>query len=244
MKKKILSTVIALAMILSQGIIFAEEATDEVTLSYTDTAESKYNTAIKTLTKYGIVSGDEGKFNPQDNLTRAQVAKMLLIANRFNDEAVKEFPVCEDYADLPTDHWGNKYVSAAAQFKYIKGFNDNTMHPDDNVTYAQLLAMLIRLTGYESCAELGGGFPDGYYAISQTLDMTRNVKIEDLNTDITREEAAQIIYRAMQVPLMGVSGFNVVDNVMYPVMIVMDGTDDTNRKTLLSELQKQAEKAQ
>lgn len=221
-------------------------------MAYTDTTNSKYKNSIDFLTTYGIVSGEDGKFNPNDNITRAEAVKMLLYASNIKEDdlsltAEEDEPIAFEglpfeqpdamYSDITQKHWGYKYITYGSVIGLINGFDDGTIRPDDNVTYSQFLTMALHTVGYESYADEAGGYPYGYYIVAKTLNITGNMDNVDLDFPITREMAAQMTYHLMYVPLLGIESYTIENDISIPIMQVFDGTDGTERKTLLSDMQ-------
>ena len=222
--------------------------------AYTDISNSKYKDNIEFLTQYNILSGNADKFNPYDKLTRAEAAKMLLYACNINESdlsltfdenephnyivAAPTEQLNISYTDITPSHWGYHYIMYAAQgLNLLSGFSDGTIRPDDHVTYAQFLTMAVRAVGYESYAEDIGGYPLGYYNVARILNMTGGVEDMDLETPITREMAAQIIFHTINIPVMALDSYNFSSGEGMPQMKILDGTDGTERTTLLSNIQ-------
>ncbi len=106
--------------------------------------------AITTLATLGVVSGSNGLFHPDALVTRAQFAKIIVLALDRHTLAV-------DNADSPTfpdvlyrgDPYPFDFVEEAVALGIIKGRDDGTFGPLANVTRAQLALMLVRAGGEE-----------------------------------------------------------------------------------------------
>ncbi|MEM8808799.1 MAG: S-layer homology domain-containing protein, partial [Cyanobacteria bacterium P01_G01_bin.38] len=46
------------------------------------------------------------------------------------------------WSDLPSDHWASQYIQALADREILRGFPDETFHPDDQITRAQFAAVI------------------------------------------------------------------------------------------------------
>ncbi len=95
-------------------------------------------TSILTLYKKNIIDGYEGKFNPGDNVTRAQFAKMVVNAlglTEAESEAVFE--------DVASNHWSYSYVSAASKYGLILG-NNGLFRGEDNITREDMCVIMYR----------------------------------------------------------------------------------------------------
>lgn len=97
---------------------------------------------IETAYAHGILSGYPNKtFRPDRVVTRAQVAKMLVLARGWSlslhgRDAV---PLC----DVPTDHWAWIYVQVAFQRNAFSGYPNGCFLPDALATRAQIAKVLV-----------------------------------------------------------------------------------------------------
>lgn len=110
---------------------------------------------VAALEAKGIVNGDElGRFEPDAPLTRAQLAKMLVMGLGFAEDAqlLSRYP--SRFGDVPVWHWGTGYIESMAEIGLTQGYDDGTFRPNDVVTRAQLAVMLVRAAGLEEQARL------------------------------------------------------------------------------------------
>ena len=112
-------------------------------------ASSAYYDAITSLAAAGVVSGyQDGMFLPEHPVTRAQFAKMVILAldkhsAEIDNAAAPSFPdVRYTGSDYPFD-----YIEEAVGEGIIQGFGDGTFGPCENVTRLQLALMLVRAGG-------------------------------------------------------------------------------------------------
>lgn len=95
--------------------------------------------------------------------------------------------------------WAEKYIKIALKYNLIKGYNTGNvveLRPNNAVTTAEALAILVRALGYESTIE--GGWPDGVMNKASSLGLCRNFDLPP-GHKLTRGEAAVIIYNALTV---------------------------------------------
>lgn len=105
-------------------------------------ASSKYAAAATALHKAGVFAGDEnGKFNPNSPLTRAQMSKLLVVA--FDLEKDGTAPT---FKDVPTTHWAHEYVTILASTGITVGKGDGTFGKGEYVTWKHLDAFIERAT--------------------------------------------------------------------------------------------------
>lgn len=156
--KKSLSLILAIAMVFSMfaSVAFAAEATTTTTPK---TTEEKYD-ALKAL---GIFEGDETGANLTGDMTRAQLAK--IVAKLLK---VEENKAANTYTDVPADHWAAGFIGAATEAKAFDGRAPGKFEPEGKVTYQELAAVLLRLTGLAQSTDAVTGKVDewakGYVA--------------------------------------------------------------------------------
>lgn len=114
---------------------------------------------IRALAQAGVVSGyPDGSFRPDAPLTRAQCAKIMVLAlGRHTPEIENaDHPT---FSDVPYtgSAYPFDYVEEAAALGIVEGRGDGTFAPDAKITRLQLVLMLVRAGGAELSA-----LPAGY----------------------------------------------------------------------------------
>ncbi len=231
--KKVISAVIALALSLSSVAAFAADA------SFSDVpADANYYQAVTTLANLGIIAGyEDGTFKPDDNITRAEVTTMVVAAMNMTEQA-KSMEGTTQFSDMQSDatKWASGYVNVGVAQKFIAGFpEDNTFRPSENVTYAQIITMLVGALNYGEYATYLGGYPNGYLSIAQTSGITKNVSGNAEDT-VTRAQVAMLINNFLDTPKVEMNGISyTADGRLVPNIAIQDGTNDTYYKTVLTE---------
>lgn len=140
-----LSLVFAMAFTLMAGAAFKDE----------DSIDSSLRDDITLLEALGVFQGDEnGNFNPTNNVTRAEAAKMIYVLknNGVDDEAVA-FKGVATFSDVPVGHWAEGYVNYCANLGIMAGWTENgqkVFNPNGNVTGVEMTKMLLCLVGYRA----------------------------------------------------------------------------------------------
>ena len=235
--KKVISSVAALAMSLSCFTAFAADFTDVE-------ATATYKTAIDELVALEIVNGyEDGSFKPENEITRAEVTKMVVAAMGPDYTAAAESSKgASGFADVDAaNHWASGFISVGVTQKFINGMGDGTFAPDTNVTYAQIVKMLVAALGYDRDAQANGGYPNGYLQQGSRLGVTDGISGVGADTAVTRAIVAQLISNSLDIPLQTIVRWdtNYVTNEPIAVMDIMDGsgtgTSKKAYKTLLTE---------
>lgn len=137
-------------------------------------AGASYAAAVEELAEAGIITGDEnGHFNPNNTITRAEVAAMIC-RMMYGEEAAKSYNE-SPFTDVPAKHWASGYIKWSVDFGIINGYGDGTFGPEDAVTYEQVVKMLVCSRGWEQEAEDAGGYPDGYLAVAEEIGITEDM---------------------------------------------------------------------
>lgn len=165
--------------------------------AFSDTQSSKMADAVDKLSALGIVSGyEDGTFRPDAPVTRAEFIAML---NR--SLGIKGDTLSGDsflFSDVDKAHWAAGDIEFGVGAGYISGYGDKTFRPDSNITYAEIIKMLVSAVGYSPMAEENGGYPDGYNRVANQLGFLRGVSFGN-EPEATRGNTAQLLYAAMQV---------------------------------------------
>ncbi|MGV8146069.1 MAG: S-layer homology domain-containing protein [Alkaliphilus sp.] len=181
--KKILSLVLVLSMVLgSFGFVFAAEEDN-----------------FSRLTENGILLGDtEGNLMLDQQLTRAQFAVFALRLKGFEDDAIKALDEEADFTDVAADAWYAPYVGLAAKEGLMSGMGDGTFAPEANVSYIQVLTVLLRTLGHDT---KGLAWPMGYYSAAVGAGLVDTEM--GLNLEVTREQMAEAMEVALDLPMLG-----------------------------------------
>ncbi|NLB29407.1 MAG: hypothetical protein GX823_04160 [Clostridiales bacterium] len=129
--------------------------------SFSDNSREKWHHGeVEAAVKNGAVLADTELFRPDDNITRGEMAVMLVRALGYDALAGQL-----ESAPMPfTDIGGNRaYIAMAYDFRIINGISDTMFGPDQCATREQAAAMMIRL--YDSYTRVYT-FRHAFYAIS------------------------------------------------------------------------------
>lgn len=140
-----LSLVFAMAFTLMAGAAYKDE----------DSIDSSLRDDITLLEALGVFQGDEnGNFNPENNVTRAEAAKMIyVLKNNGVDDGAVAFQGVATFSDVPVGHWAEGYVNYCANLGIMSGWTENgqqVFNPSGNVTGVELTKMLLCLVGYRA----------------------------------------------------------------------------------------------
>lgn len=139
MKRKALSLILAFAMAVSLFTVGASAAEP----TYGDTAGHWVEASIERWSGYGIIQGSNGKFDPDGQLTCAQLATILA--------RLLKLPAAKDagFIDNPADAWYYDAINRCAAAGILKGNGDGTVTPNASITRERAMVMLGRALGIE-----------------------------------------------------------------------------------------------
>jgi endonuclease YncB( thermonuclease family) len=109
--------------------------------SFPDVQEDHSNfEAIIFLRDRGVIDGyDNGNFGPDDPVSRVQALKILLLGSNI-DPAEN---ICSDFPDVPSTHWGQRFIAEAANRGIVSGNSDGTFRADATMNRAEALKIIL-----------------------------------------------------------------------------------------------------
>ncbi len=108
------------------------------------------NVEVRKAYAAGIVQGvGDGRFDPDGQLTREQLATMLFRAWLRTDDAFVPRLDLSDYEDADqVASWATESVGALANLGVMKGTSDTTLSPQDLCSIEQAILLVYRLYSY------------------------------------------------------------------------------------------------
>ena len=139
MKRKILSLILVFAMTVSLLTV----GTGAVEPTYGDTAGHWAESSIERWSAYGIIQGSNGQFDPNGQLTCAQLATILA--------KLLKLPAAKDagFTDNTADAWYYDAINRCAAAGILNGNGDGTVMPEAPITRERAMVMLARALGIE-----------------------------------------------------------------------------------------------
>ncbi len=198
MKRKLLSVLLALCMLL------ALMATP-IAAAYQDTEGHWAESSIERWTGHGIVQGTENGFDPDGELTCAQLAAILA--------RLLKLPEAPDagFSDNPAEAWYFDSVNRCAAAGILLGNGDGTVTPNAPITRERAIVMLSRALGIEPVenpdlsafedADAVADYAQGYVAALVAAGVIKGVTDETVGPqlNITRAATVAILDRAIAV---------------------------------------------
>jgi uncharacterized repeat protein (TIGR02543 family) len=197
MKKRIVSALLSLALVLSMAPMAATAAG-----TYSDTAGHWAEAAIERFSGYGIVQGNNGKFNPDNYLSRAEMAAII--------SRLVDLPEAESagFTDVADSAWYADVINRCAASGIMQGYN-GLANPKSNITRQDAIVMLARTLGIEAesdpdlsqytDADQVSDYAKGYVAAMSDAGIVNGVGNDQVGAlrNIKRSEAVTILDRAI-----------------------------------------------
>lgn len=218
--KKVLALVVVFAMMMST-VAFASYPDVDTTADYAG--------AVELLSALDILKGDDqGNFNPDNTITRAEFAAVVCRALGLENSA-NSAKGATIFTDVAADHWATGYINLASQQGIINGKGNGIFDPEGNVTFAEAVKMLVVAIGYEPMAKQRGAYPTGYLTVANSTKMTAGISAGGTDTAALRSTVAMLTANALEIPMMDQTGYGT--EVTYEVL-----DDSDNYATLLTNM--------
>jgi len=198
--KRALSLALAAIMLIGMMVVSASA------VSYNDLTDKDQivnKDAVSMLVSLGIIEGKpDGSYAPTENVDRAQMAKMLsVIMNKGVDNSALYQSVNSGLTDI-TSNWAKGHINYCYTTGIIAGRGNGTFDPSATVTALEAAKMLLVAVGYDPAIE---GFEGADWAINVSVRADEQGIFEgftkDLSAPLNRDDAALLIYNALDVEM-------------------------------------------
>ena len=198
--KRALSLALAAIMLIGMMVVSASAASYN---DLTDKDQIVNKDAVSMLVSLGIIEGKpDGSYGPTENVDRAQMAKMLsVIMNKGVDNSALYQSVNSGLVDVNTN-WAKGHINYCYTTGIIAGRGNGKFDPSATVTALEAAKMLLVAVGYDPAIE---GFEGADWAINVSVRADEQGIFEgftkDLSAPLNRDDAALLIYNALDVEM-------------------------------------------
>lgn len=199
--KRIMATILTAMLIFvsASGAVFADIDYSQWNSNGTypsDVVNTPLLTPVKYLIDNKIMTGyPDGTFKPENLITRAEIAVAVAKAtNRASqlDEMAKK----NKFTDLTGYDWAKGYINALVDAEIIKGVSGTSYAPGKNISYAELITILVRMNrSAASVVDSSGTWPENYIQYVQMYNYLGDVTVTDWDAPATRGDTAKLMYR-------------------------------------------------
>ncbi|TYR76011.1 hydrolase [Rossellomorea vietnamensis] len=156
---------------------------------------------ISFLGQQGIISGyDISQFKPEQNVSRAEVAKMMSDTFNLTPSTANRF------SDVSNNHWAMKYINAVADQGFFVGYGNGTFKPDEPISRGEIATLFTKafnLTGKESAQQFidldenHWAYGDIHTLTASSIAFGYKDSSFQPNREASRSEFAVFLYRAI-----------------------------------------------
>ena len=162
--------------------------------SYQDVASDDNKEAIEVLQTVGVMVGDDkGNFNPDQNVTRNEMA--VIMANLM-DYRVASYSGTSPFTDVPS--WAEPYVAACYTNGITSGISATKFGGDQTVTTAQAALMLMKALGYfQYQSDFDSDWQLATISQGNKIDLFADVD-SGVREAMTRNDVAQLVLNTLK----------------------------------------------
>ena len=194
--KRVLSLGLTGAMLSGMMLVGASAASKD----FTDADEIQNKEAVEVMSTLGVLKGkDTGAFDPAGTVTRAEMAKIICVMRNGGVDPTLGTSSNPVYTDV-SNHWARSYIEYCSNLNIIAGQGDGTFNPDGQVTGAAAAKMLLVALGYraDEANFTGNGWDTNVNVIATQKGLYEGLENMDVSAALTRDNAAQMIWNALQ----------------------------------------------
>ena len=117
--------------------------------SFPDAQNDTYANEINRAVQLGFISGfaEDNTFRPQASLTREQLVSIVVEGLEVAPQgSVSSNP----FSDVPANRWSAAKIKTAQDLGIVSGYGNGTFRPTQEVTRAELIAIMRRAAEYKN----------------------------------------------------------------------------------------------
>lgn len=165
-----------------------------------DIEKTKYENSVNMLVTLGIVNGypEDNTYRPNNTVTRAEMAKMMVVALGENDKVAAAAKAKTKFNDM-NGHWAVGYVNVASELGIINGYPDGKFAPNNKVSYAEATAMILRALEFEEVVSKSTEvWPNNYINQAKKLELYDSVGTFNSNNSAIRGNIAIMLWNMLR----------------------------------------------
>ena len=165
--------------------------------AFTDQSSIKVDSkVIDTLTEKNVIKGfEDGSFQPDKLVTRAEMAKMIFVLRTNSADATYYANTLNSPLTDINDSWAKGYIKYCQHYGIVCGRSDAKYYPNAPVTTAEAAKMLLLELRYTEYLFTGEDWKAVAMAKADETGLLQGVEC-GVDAPLTRQYAAQMIYNA------------------------------------------------
>lgn len=170
--------------------------------SVAQSADDADRVVMSVVTGLGFI--DEEKIK-DDDVTRGEFATIALNLYGIDAANKHEYGVDTPFTDVTAEHYKSADILSVSKMGIMNGYGDGYFHPERTVAFSEAVKVIMDLLGYREYIAYVGGYPVGYMAEANKAGITKGID-KSYEAPLTYGELAEIIYNAIDTPLVQISG--------------------------------------
>ncbi|HHW68087.1 MAG: hypothetical protein PWP07_535 [Epulopiscium sp.] len=145
-----------------------------------------------------ILAGyEDGSLRLDNNITRAEIATILVRVLGYENTIIIGMED-QKFKDVKDSHWASAHIKKSAKLGLIAGYPDGSFKPNQDITYAEATAMMVRLAKQDK--NLEGTWPYNYINKGREIGIVQEENI-NYNQKVTRGVVAELLWNTLLVKL-------------------------------------------
>ncbi len=141
------------------------------------------------ISKLGV---DLEKTAEKTEITRGEFADIA--ARLYFEGIIPSENATSPFTDVGTGHHNFKGIYTLSKLGIISG-NGGVFRPDDSITFAEVITIILKSIGYDLIAESNGGWPSGYLYTATINGILNNVSVTEGNP--TGADALEMLFNSL-----------------------------------------------
>ena len=169
--------------------------------AFTDQNAIKVDSKVlDTLTEKNVIKGfEDGSFQPDKAVTRAEMAKMIYVlrTNGGTSAATYAEKMSTNFNDV-NNHWASGYIKYCYAYGIVAGKSSTVFAPDAPVTTVEAAKMLLVYSGVDAAQSglTGAQWKANTMKLADQDGLLKGVEA-DIDAPLPRQYAAQMIYNEL-----------------------------------------------
>lgn len=179
-----------------------------------DVTGTDFEVAVAKLKAVGVMEGyPDGTFKPEGEITRAEFAKIAVVAMGLGDAAEASKGVTK-FGDVTASHWASGYINLAVNRGLVAGYPDGTYKPDGKLTNAEAITILCRMVGLGPVIDKEGTWPANYVGRASNEGLLKGVNVAS-GTNALRGLTAKMLVNTLTADMWGATTYKTDGTVEY-----------------------------
>ncbi|QUH19073.1 S-layer homology domain-containing protein [Alkaliphilus sp. B6464] len=183
---------------------YGKFAVVEYDKSFSDIENHWSKDYVKSMVAKHVIDGfvEENLYKPEDKLTRAQFAKLIVETLELDMVTSKG-----EFTDVKSSHWAKDYIATVKALNIVGGYDNGTFKPDQSITRAEMAVVLTNslelktnantssLNQFKDVDKVPAWAVEYIVPVAQEKLLVGSDGVLNPLGNVTRAEAATIIYR-------------------------------------------------